>query len=335
MASGRTIGASYLTDKDHKILKLCEEIGNYAQSLIDNSEKRKTFFNNFCKMSFTRDSGCGRGAGKLQRDALCTRGITCKGPFSNRNFRWHPLIVSENDVPYAKTINNLEIEGSENAQTLVFYVDINGHEEAYRSDEIWKLPERFTAPSRFWLPYLDRFKLWNDTLWTQNSCAITAYEACNWEDAVEAYATLALAIVCDAPYNIPYNTAFKEIKHLIATQDIDASITLPSVKFPTAQDKKNVIACPLCLEPHSYNAASQAVRERPHRFNLELASNKRAEGDDNSLQIMHISPLVETEMRHNAQNVRFGHRWCNVAMTDHSIAETVDFMKFIVEAQQQ
>ena len=48
------------------------------------------------------------------------------------------------------------------------------------------------------------------------------------------------------------------------------------------------------------------------------------------MQIMHIEPLVEGKMLHKAKNVRFGHRWCNVSMTDHSIEETVEFMDFIV-----
>jgi hypothetical protein len=33
--------------------------------------------------------------------------------------------------------------------------------------------------------------------------------------------------------------------------------------------------------------------------------------------------------------VRYGHRWCNVAMTDHSVEETVDFMKAVVSAHER
>ena len=49
------------------------------------------------------------------------------------------------------------------------------------------------------------------------------------------------------------------------------------------------------------------------------------------MQIMHIEPLNENIFKHNAKNVRFGHRWCNVAMTDHSIDQTLDFMQYIVK----
>ena len=38
-----------------------------------------------------------------------------------------------------------------------------------------------------------------------------------------------------------------------------------------------------------------------------------------SIQVMHVNPLLENEIKHNASNVRYGHRWCNVTMTDHSL----------------
>ncbi len=60
--------------------------------------------------------------------------------------------------------------------------------------------------------------------------------------------------------------------------------------------------------------------------------NKRSEGEDQSLQLMHIEPLTEIEIRHHAGNVRFGHRWCNVAMTDHSVEETLNFMEYVLKA---
>jgi hypothetical protein len=50
---------------------------------------------------------------------------------------------------------------------------------------------------------------------------------------------------------------------------------------------------------------------------------------------MHVNPLIDKEIRHNAKNVRYGHRWCNVAMTDHSLDETLDFMEFIVKAHKR
>lgn len=328
MATGRTISASFLTEKDKKIIELCHSISDSIVSKLD-EDKKKEFLSEFGKISASRDAGVGLGAGKLQRDALCTRGITSKGPFSNRNLRWHPLIVAQNNVPYAKTINEIKIDGQGDSQTLVFVVDIGGKPKEYPADKVHELPERFCVPYELWQPHIENLRFWNDTLWTRNSCVITAYEACNWGDAVESYAVLALSVVCDAPYNLNYEEQYNKISDLLRNQTVDTSIVLPTNRFPSIAEKDNVIACPLCKQPHSSNAANQETRERPERFNLSL-SNKRGEGDDNSMQIMHISPLIESEMRHNASNVRFGHRWCNVSMTDHSIAETINFMNFIV-----
>ena len=44
---------------------------------------------------------------------------------------------------------------------------------------------------------------------------------------------------------------------------------------------------------------------------------------------------MESSIRHNAANVRYGHRWCNVAMSDHSLDETLDFMEYIVRANER
>ena len=38
---------------------------------------------------------------------------------------------------------------------------------------------------------------------------------------------------------------------------------------------------------------------------------------------------------HNAKNARYGHRWCNIAMSDRSIEETLDFMEAVIKAHQR
>jgi len=274
----------------------------------------------------------GLGAGKLQRDALCTRGVQGKAPFSNRNLRWHPLIVARENVKYAKAIERIEIEGEGDLQTLVFVVKENRKEKHYSSDRVHELPERFVSLPEHWIPHWDNLRYWNDTLWTQNSCVIAAFEACDWQDAVESYAVLGLSIAVD-DYKIDFEKIYPKIVAILQSQQIDSSLKLPSANFPT--DKNDIICCPLCKVPKSQNPANQEDREREERFKFSFSGNKRNEGEDSSMQIMHVTPLVESEMRHNGANVRFGHRWCNVAMTDHSIDETVDFMEYIVNAHRK
>jgi len=329
MAKGRTISASFLTDLDKKVLSLCKQIADKLVASIGNSDLQKKFKNDFSKISETRDAGAGRGGGKLQRDALTTRGIQGNAPFSNRNFRWHPLVVSQHKIPFAKSIERIEIEGT----TLIFVVkDSENQEQYYYSDKVYELQERYTVLPEHWHPHLDILKSWGDVEWTQNSCVITAYEACNWYDAVEAYAILGISIVVDF-YDVDFDTIYPKIVQLLKNQIIDKNINLPSALFPI--DKNEILNCPLCKVPTSQNPAKLPNRIREHRWKPEWTDNKRGEGDDGSMQIMHVEPLIEAEIRHTAKNVRFGHRWCNVAMTDHSITETIDFMEFIAKAHKK
>ena len=170
MATGRTIGANHLTDKDKKIVDLCGRIAQVIRDEIFEAASKKTFWNEFGKTSLTRDAGAGRGAGKLQRDALCTRGIQGKAPFSNRNLRWHPLVLASNPVAYAKPIEKIEIEGGDEQQTLIFVVKESSKNKKYPSELVYKLPERFVTLPEHWEPLLENLRHWSDTLWTQNSC---------------------------------------------------------------------------------------------------------------------------------------------------------------------
>lgn len=325
MASGRTISASFLTPLEENILALCKLISVALEHCIESADDKKKFRNDFGKISKTRDAGAGRGGGKLQRDALCTRGIQGKAPFSNRNFRWHPLVVAQTPIAFAKPIERIEIEGD----TLHFVINLNHTEQTLPADKAHELSQRFVVLPHHWEAHIDTLKNWNDVAWTQNSCIITAYEACNWYDAVEAYAILGISVVVNF-FNVNFDSIYPQIIHILSQQHIDNTITLPSATFPTQQE--DIITCPLCKTSTISTPANLPERTRELRWKPNWADNKRGEGEDSSLQIMHVEPLTEHEIRHHAKNVRFGHRWCNVAMTDHSISETVDFMEYIVKA---
>lgn len=323
MATGRTVSANFLTPKDHKIISLCDEISNTLLKHIERDSGE--FLNVYGKISYTRDGGAGVGGGKLQRDALCTRGRQGKAPFSNRNLRWHPLVVAEAPISNAKEIDAIKIEGTEESQTLVFIV--NGKE--YPSDKVHELSERFVALPKQWMPHINKMKFWSDTLWTQNSCVIPALEACNWEDAVETYAMLGIAVAVEL-YKVDFEVIFNKVVDTLRKQNVDDRINLPSGKFKT--DKLNIVSCPMCEVPISQKAASMPVRKRETVWQPAWRARKRKEGEESSIQIMHMQPLIDSAMNHNAKNVRYGHRWCNVAMTDHSLSETLDFMEYIVRA---
>lgn len=331
MAKGRTISATFLTERDKHAIEFCSTLSTAIEEHIS-EPKRKSFRAEFGKTHLSRDAGLGRGAGKLQRDALCTRGIQGNAPFSNRNLRWHPLVAAFEPIPFAKEIDRIRIEGSEQAQALIFQVTINGKKREYPSERVFEMPQRFVVLPKHWEPYVSLLSNWTDTLWTQNSCVITAYEACDWQDAVESYAVLGLAIACNL-YNAKFDELTPIVTSLLRSQKVDPRTKLPSGKFPVSYEA--VGHCPLCKVSLAEPPAKMPKRTRETRWKPAWSGDKRGEGEDESLQIMHINPLTEREVRHTAENVRFGHRWCNVSMTDHSIQETINFMDYIVKAHRR
>ena len=161
---------------DKRVLLFCEKISQEIFDSLPNKEAKNHFKNTYGKVSkTTRDAGSGLGGGKLQRDALCTRGISGSAPFSNRNLRWHPLVAAEtlneqivkDCVPFAKSIKRIEIEGEGDAQTFVFIVeDENNEEQSYTSDRAYLLPERYVVLPEHWLPHIGKLKSWKEPLRT-------------------------------------------------------------------------------------------------------------------------------------------------------------------------
>ncbi|PIS42841.1 MAG: hypothetical protein COT24_01405 [Candidatus Kerfeldbacteria bacterium CG08_land_8_20_14_0_20_40_16] len=328
MATGRTISANFITAKDSKIISLCEKISNLIMGEIKDKNSQKEFLKDFARISYTRDAGAGVAAGKLQRDALCTMGRQGKAPFSNRNLRWHPLVVAETPISYAKEIDKIKIEGKDESQTLIFV--ING--KKYPSSKVHELNQRYVALPKHWLPHIDSLKHWSDTLWTQNSCVIPALESCEWYDAVETYAILGITIGIEM-YKVDFRKVFDAITSLLKKQSIDKKIELPSKDFPNK--KSDFVNCPMCTVPISGNVSNMPRRKRGTIWQPAWRRTKRSEGEESSIQIMHVNPLIEKVVNHNAKNVRYGHRWCNVSMTDHSLEETLDFMEYIVRAHKR
>lgn len=330
MATGRTISASFLTDLDHKTIELCGSIAGVIYNAISNDEGKENFKKEYGKISYTRDGGLGLGGGKLQRDSICTRGRQGKAPFSNRNLRWHPLIVAENKPTFAKKIERIEIEGEDDTQVLIFVIkDGNGRELKYPSDKVHEIKDRFVTLPEHWYAHINILKHWSDTLWTQNSCVIPAIEACNWWESVETYAVLGIALAVDL-YGADFDQLYTDMKQILQNQTIGRDINLPSANFPV--EKNDIIKCPVCRLNISQDLERFRTSSRGTTWQPAWRSSKKKEGDDSSIQIMHVNPLLEDEIKHNASNVRYGHRWCNVSMTDHSLEETLDFMEFVVKA---
>jgi len=333
MATGRTISASFLTDLDRSVIEVCEKISEAIITAIPKEEIKEEFIKEYGKISYTRDGGLGLGGGKLQRDAICTRGRQGKAPFSNRNLRWHPLVVAEHKPDFARKIERIKIGGHEDGQVLIFIVkNPKGKEFKFPADKVHELPERFVALPEHWYPHIGKLKHWSDTLWTQNSCVIPALEACNWWDSIETYAVLGIALAVDL-YGADFEPLYSKIKKILQGQRIDKRISLPTDIFPV--DKSDIVRCPVCRLNISKDLGGFRKSERGTTWQPAWRSSKKGEGEDSSIQIMHVNPLIESHIKHDASNVRYGHRWCNVTMTDHSLDETLDFMEFVIRAHKR
>jgi len=322
MAKGRTISATELTDRDRWALEICLKISTELTNLILDNRSKEDFMQNYGRIHFSRDAGLGLAGGKLQRDALCTRGRTDKAPYSNRNLRWHPLIIAYETPEYAKEVESVTIDG----KLLVFV--ING--ELWYPKDVHNLPEVYCIPFDKWYDIKDELSQWTDEDWTNNSCVIPAMEYSTLEYSIETFAVLAIAIVSNF-YNVEPIKAYEIILNIFQKHNFEASS-----EFPKSTDEiLELILCPLCLVPLNSPPGHLILPEREKIFQPPWRKSKRAEGEAESLQLFHTIPLKEKIICHTPKLVRYGHRWCNVAMADHSVDETVDFMKAVVEAHEK
>ena len=326
MAKGRTVSALGLTEIDIKALKICSDISESLRDLIPEEDKKNEFWKVYGNVDMSRDAGLGIKGGKLQRDALCTRGRTDKAPFSNRNLRWHPLIVAHETPWYAKEVNEVKIRN----RTLIFITDRG----EYTPDRVYTLPEVYCVPLTKWKDLVNDLKHWNDEDWTNNSCVIPAAEYSPVNLSVETFGLLGL-IVASSFYKVDLMKAYYTVHSKL--QDELKSIGFSSVSnyFPKRDKIKEVVNCPLCLAPVNGDPANKKFPKRFKVWQPPWRKSKREEGEAESLQLMHIEPLVEHEIRHTPENTRYGHRLCNVAMSDHSVEETVDFMRAVVKAHEK
>ena len=319
MAKTRTISVNELTVTDRRMLEICLKVSELLKSLIPDQGKADEFMREHGRVAYSRDAGMGVGAGKLQRDALTTRGKTDKSPFSNRNFRWHPLILAYTTPSYANEVDSIEVSGNK----IIFIIE-GTH---YRPEDLYKLQKVYCAPFGKWGHLIETVSNWGADEWSENRCTIPALEYSTPEFSVGTFASLGIAVACKL-YGAPdkaFNRVLDALKHEGISDEVISDIS----------PLENLIKCPLCLIDIDKPPGGLPKRERPQVWQPAWRSSKRAEGGEEVLQITHSFPLVENEIRHRPSMVRYGHRWCNVAMTDHGVEETVDFMRAVVSAYEK
>ena len=322
-----------LTDFDKQVLEICKGLSDFFISCAPNTESKTKLKNDYAKLNMTtRDAGAGLGGGKWQRDAITTRGITNKAPFSNRNLRWHPLVAASQTLSWAKSIERVEITGESANRTLEFVLEIDGDEVGYKSIDVYKLPERFVVLPEHWEPHVEELKGWGDADWNRNSCIIKAEEACGWQDSIETYAVLGMTIL-HSQNNLSLLELGIAVREILESWENSEGLRILTNNFPHSPE--SLAVCPVCLNPLDDDLGRFRDGGRSQTWRPNWSKDKRGEGDDSSLQVMHVNPLIETENRHNASNVRYGHRWCNIAMSDHDLAQTLHFMKEITNHHEE
>ena len=327
MAKGRTISARELTPEDQEVLELCSELSRQYKRLIKEPELQEDYYETWGKVNLSRDAGAGRGGAKIQRDALCTRGRTDKAPYSNRNLRWHPLVVASICPTFAKPITKIEISETRTERVLEFSVIVNGKSKIFSSDQVQELPETYAVLPEHWLPHHENLKTWSDEDWTRNSCLISANEACTKDDAIETFVSLNASILAST-YNVNISKITEATKKILGNNN---ARSIFDEKLQSVLEDESLYVCPICKNPLDFTLEIFRDGQRSLSWKPGWKENKQSEGDDHSPQVMHVNPLNEFEIRHNSSNVRYGHRWCNITMTDHSLEETLRFMKYVVE----
>lgn len=313
MASQNTVSRDKLTQNDKKTIATCQKIVKILSKHISGDRDKKLFYNEFGKLHGSRDAGQGRGAGKLQRDALTTRGRQAKAPFSNRNFRWHPLVVANSCASHFKEVHSVSINKS---KILLFRID----KKLYKPDQIYKVPSAHCITTDKWIPIVDKLKKLSMDDWIKNWCSIPASEYCTHQDAIESFAVLGLSVACSF-FKADFRKTYADINNFIK------KFFGAKASFPAPDE--NILLCPLCLSPINEYPCGLKPRHRLELWKPAWQKSKRSEGEDESLQLTHVEPLQEGKVCHTAKLTRYGHRWCNVAMTDHSVDYVVDFMQAI------
>ena len=315
MASQNTVSRDKLTNQDKKVFSICRDMVGIILNNIPDGAAKVQFKKEYGILHESRDAGQGRAAGKLQRDALTTRGRQAKAPFSNRNLRWHPLVIANNCSENFSQIDSVSI-GAGN----ILLFKIGGKE--YPPEEVYKLDRAYCITAEKWLPISDELRKWGADDWIKNWCTIPAVEYCTPRDAIESFAILGLTVACSF-FKANLENAHDDLKQYIL------SIFPKEISLPDCSN--DLIVCPLCLSPINSYPCELKARQRPEIWKPSWQKSKRDEGEDESLQLTHVEPLQEGKICHTAKLTRYGHRWCNVAMTDHSVDVAVNFMRAICE----
>ncbi len=167
---------------------------------------------------------------------------------------------------------------------MIFVIKENNKEQKIYAENVHNLNKRYVVLPKHWIEHIDILKIWrNECL--QNRCVIPSYEACDWQDSVETYATLAISVAVEY-YNVNFDELYPQIIELLKNQIIDTKINLPSKIFP--KNKEDFLNCPVCKLPLSNKLNEFRTEKRNTTWTPDWQKSKKTEGTDGSNQILHV-----------------------------------------------
>lgn len=234
---------------------------------------------------------------KILRDAFTTKGDNKLNPYKNRGPRWSwPVILLKDETPPT---------GWKNAKLLIsgrgskcrFLTKYRGW-GYYVKNEDWSSK----------LDYVKR-KGWNIKKGVGRfKVGIPYEEAAKKEDCISIALTLAY-----------------QAHRILGLSDEEIRKKYPKI-FEAIKDLGNIKEpiCPFCRDPLNAAGFVELTEDTTDVF------YKRKEAEDNAIQMFHIECLKPGKFLHKPGNVSWGHRRCNVAVSQHDVSEAEDWFIRVV-----
>ena len=350
-----TADQRYLTEFERTLLKFCKKIIDIASGFIQNNDLKKEFSEKWGKIAYHRSAGAGKNAGKLQRDNLHTRGQGAKNPLSNRNFRWTPLIIAKKLPSWAKSIEEIQYDSTN--KEVIF--KIGGNFKTLKPGKgVYNLP--LNEPPycvtekhfhEFWSKLDASLKKeiaeFSESDWSKNATIIPASEYAYWTLAVESFIVCLFSVISafylkstklsvDLYREIldGWKKFISEHRSYVPKSNGKEQFLLLDIYDDIDSFVEELKRCPFCKVLLTEFPAGLEKEIRPENWSVSSfpwKSSKKKEGEKESIQLLHVKPLVEMEIRHTPDNVRYGHRWCNVAMADASLEYALRFFERVLK----
>lgn len=234
---------------------------------------------------------------KIKRDALCTRGDNRLTPYKNRARRWkYPIVLFPGEVAPAEWRRvNIEVVRESEGDKVSFSIGDEGWGKYFLLEEWFRKLKDLPNEAK---GAVGCYKI-----------GIPYREAATEENCLIIAKTLAYQA----------HRIFGEDHEYIAKEY--PALAEAVARYRHLQGPE----CPLCKELMSPDGFIEEQSDSSMPF------AKQKESEDQVLQLFHIDPLRSGAFLHRPGNVSWGHRRCNLAVSQHTIDETLDWFEQVLK----